>query len=159
MHEVLKKSPHAHIVKYYGCVVKGNEVVGLAMEEHEEDLAIRCQHQDRPLDMNQVVCDVQLALDHLHGLDYCHDDVNPQNIVVTEDDSALLIDFDACLRKGLALCKWPLAESKRKDSTISFQDNDQYGLNKTEEFMREAFNKVANWIVKNAPATVCGVNE
>ncbi|KAK1861501.1 hypothetical protein I4F81_004085 [Pyropia yezoensis] len=124
VYEVLKNSPHVHIVKYYGCVVKGTQVVGLAIEEHEEDLTIRCKQTDRPLDIDQVVRDVRAALKHLHGLGYCHNDVNPQNIVVSEDDRAVLIDFDACLTEGLPLGKWPLAGYKGEELTTSCKDND-----------------------------------
>jgi len=34
---------------------------------------------------------------HMHSLGLIHNDIDPSNIMITEDDSPVVIDFDSCL--------------------------------------------------------------
>lgn len=138
VYQVLLQHPHPHIVKYHGCVVKGDQLVGLALDALEQDLEDRCR-QPIFLDVERVVKEVRGALSHLHGLGYCHNDVNPRNIMLTTGDKAVLVDFDSCVREGEDLDKWPLTGYKHPESTKSCQSNDWYGLNEVEKVLRKAF--------------------
>ena len=139
------KDGYGNIIKYRGCVIKRlngiDYIAGLALDLQEQDLMSRCEEPDSdiPVDVGRVVQDVRQALNCLHGLGYCHNDVNPHNIVLAEDGKAMLIDFDACLPDGKPLRKWPLLGYIDAEQTMSSYTNDWYGLRKVEEKLRAVF--------------------
>ena len=47
--------------------------------------------------MEKVTRGVENSLTHVHSFGDCHNDVNLQNIMLTDDDAAVLIDFDSCM--------------------------------------------------------------
>jgi len=138
--ELIGKDGYGNIVKYYGCFITQHDgidyIAGLALDLQEQDLMSRCEEPHIPLDVGRVVKEVQQELKFLHGLGYCHNNVEPHNIVLTEDDKAMLIDFDACLPDGVPLRKWPLLGYIDSEKTMSRKKNDWYGLSKVEEKLR-----------------------
>jgi len=86
-----------------------------------------------------VVKEVGQALHYLHGLRYCHNDISLQNSMVTEEDRAVLIDFDACRPGGVPLTKGALLGYKDPEQTKSSKENDWHGLNAVEKMLREVF--------------------
>jgi len=132
-----------HICKYRGCVVERRDgvdyTVGLALDKLKESLKSRCQKPRAPLNVKRVVKEVGQALHYLHGLGYCHNDVSLQNIMVTEEDKAVLIDFDACRPDGAPLTKGALLGYKDPEQTKSSKENDWHGLNEVEKMLREVF--------------------
>jgi len=133
--EVLRAHPHPNIVSSHGVMVRGDRMVGVALEPLHRDLF--CMPR-RTVDVDRVVAQVSAALRHLHALSppYCHNDVSPANIMYkSEDDpTAVLIDFDACAPVGAPLikgnrCGWG------NGTKTSHPRNDW-----------EALDKVAHWL-------------
>ncbi|RNJ55870.1 hypothetical protein D7B24_007963 [Verticillium nonalfalfae] len=46
---------------------------------------------------------IELGLRHLHSLGFNHNDLNPANIMITEDDIPVIIDFDSATAPGASL--------------------------------------------------------
>jgi len=136
--ELLKKHPHPHIVKYHGVVLEVDRIAGLAFERLPHRLDQRCGAAAPPLDVAKVISGVSQALSHLHGLGYCHNDVNPQNIMLTDDDEAVLIDFDSCLPEGMPLSKGT-TPTWGNGATVSSRENDMACLSQVKDLLREAF--------------------
>jgi len=133
--KVLGPSPHKNIVTYHGCSVEDGRIAGICLDRLDEDLCSRRDNKNKPpLDVKRVVLDVGEALAHLHKLGYCHNDVNPQNIMVTRDDKAVLIDFDSCLLIGEPLTKGTMA-GWGLGSTTSRVETDNYGLAQVEKYL------------------------
>ena len=44
--------------------------------------------------------DILTGIQHLHKLGLVHNDINPANIMLDEDGTVILIDFDSCRRVG-----------------------------------------------------------
>lgn len=137
LEHMLRVGSHDNIVKYHGCVVEGDRVVALALGEVENNLARLCDQPKRPLDVDKVVRGVRAALDHLHRLQWYHNDVNPQNIQVASDGTAVLIDVDSCLPEGEDLAKGTLRGWGLPGCKKSCKENDLYGLRRVEIHLRD----------------------
>jgi len=131
--ETLKQHPHINIAQYCGCTVRNNYVDGLVFTKYPTTLAARLKDTDRPLDVEACLRGIEDSLIHLHGLGLIHNDINPENIMLREDDTPVLIDFNTCQREG-EVCRsagsgvWSPAKMD-----LSVRENDYYGLSKIKE--------------------------
>ena len=48
----------------------------------------------------QYLSEVEAGICHLHSLRFIHNDLNSMNIMITESDTSIIIDFDSCLEIG-----------------------------------------------------------
>jgi len=153
---VLQHNEHDNIVKYHGCIVVDGRVTGLVLEKLPEMLLMRCLDTTRPLNVDDIIAQVQSALDHLHTklhvrdkdgdkdaamvhVPFCHNDINMQNIMITKNgdrEVAKLVDFDSCVREGLPLGKGMMLNRSAAESCLR---NDERGLQLVEEELRKAF--------------------
>ncbi len=100
MCEILRRHPHPNIASYLGCVRDEGLVKGLCFVRYKETLSERLRDSDRPLNLRSCLEGVKNGLDHLHNLGLNHNDVNPRNIMLDEEDVPIIIDFDSCQREG-----------------------------------------------------------
>lgn len=103
--EILRKNPHENIASYLGCISEGGLIKGLCFVRYEESLLDRLQdlnnHRPRPfLNVSQLLEGIKNGLDHLHSLGLNHNDVNPANIMLDQQDVPVIIDFDSCECEG-----------------------------------------------------------
>jgi serine/threonine protein kinase len=96
--ELLAKSPHPNIVTYYGCDVRGGYVLHLILEYLPHKLADRFLDKSKPLDVEQCIRGIEAGLNHIHSLGLVHLDIAPRNIMLREDDTPVIIDFDLAQR-------------------------------------------------------------
>ncbi|KAK1037251.1 hypothetical protein LTR74_018824, partial [Friedmanniomyces endolithicus] len=98
--ECLKKRPHPNLIKYHGCTLKDGRVTGLALEKH--DVLLLYRYEDRPLPFNTAACmdEIRAGVRHLHSLGLAHNDLNPMNILLDQDDHPVIIDFGSCKKFG-----------------------------------------------------------
>ncbi|KAH6957514.1 kinase-like domain-containing protein [Ilyonectria sp. MPI-CAGE-AT-0026] len=98
--EVLRSQPHPHIVGYHGCRVKRGHITGLVLDRHPHELHnyIRSGHAIQ--DKEQFMEMVESAIHHVHSLGWAHNDLNPTNILMTEDGKPILVDFGSAHRIG-----------------------------------------------------------
>eukprot|EP00168_Porphyra_purpurea_P012972 TRINITY_DN3487_c0_g1_i1.p1 TRINITY_DN3487_c0_g1~~TRINITY_DN3487_c0_g1_i1.p1 ORF type:complete len:329 (+),score=57.61 TRINITY_DN3487_c0_g1_i1:433-1419(+) len=136
--EILQDHPHSNIVTFHGCAVKDSLIVGLLLEELNEDLSTRIFDKTRPFIVDKCMREIKSALNHLHFKNCCHNDVKTGNIMVREDDTAVLIDFDSCLPEGEKLGKGCTSGWGNEDATISSVDNDNRAFVFLEQRLRAA---------------------
>jgi len=136
--EMLAKRPHPHIIKYHGVVVEGNRIVGPSIERLPQSLAERCRAAAPPLDVEKVTRSVENSLTHVHSFGYCYNNVNPQNIMLTDDDAAVLIDFDSCILETEPLSKGTMP-CWGNGSTLSSKDKDLACLDQVKKHLVEVF--------------------
>ncbi|KAI1840179.1 hypothetical protein JX266_013609 [Neoarthrinium moseri] len=133
--EILKDWPHPNIASYLGCVIKNGKVRGLCFVKYAMTLTQRLR-MPKPVDLHRCLTGIREGVRHLHQHGLIHNDLNPANIMVDEDDSPIIIDFDSCKPEGWELGHkagtegWTLG-----DSRIAAQENDLYALGKMEEFL------------------------
>jgi len=138
--DMLHDKPHGNIIKCLGVVVKNGCIFGIKLEYHAVSLAERCADKTRPLDIDIGKCikGIADALVHLHDLGYCHNDVKPDNIVLSDEDTPVLIDFDSCLPIDQVLGKGTTPGWGDDKSTTSNVKNDWLGLALVEQHLRKA---------------------
>ncbi|CDF37012.1 unnamed protein product [Chondrus crispus] len=81
---------------------------------------------------------VQEGILHLHSLRLCHNDINPSNIMISEENTAVIIDFDSCRPEGEPLGDKSGTEGWADSSaTLSLPGNDQYSFERVRDFVLE----------------------
>lgn len=91
-----------------------------------------------PLDVEFCLQEIKKGVAHLHRLGLIHNDLNPTNIMMN-GDSPVLIDFDSCKQVGRKLgLKAGTIGWAKTDVTVAKPENDDYGVAKLEEWLRQA---------------------
>ncbi|KAG4439619.1 hypothetical protein IFR05_004914 [Cadophora sp. M221] len=107
--EILRNSPHPHVLQYEGCIVHDGRIVALALPKLPEALRERLQDTIRPVmtpvEAAKIYEEVSAAVHHIHSLGLAHNDINPSNIMLRDDGTAVVIDFDSCVEEGGKLRK------------------------------------------------------
>lgn len=114
--EILRKNPHPNIATYYGYMETHGRVSGLCFKRYTSTLleVVNPQHlgkvafrsSARELVKENMKCSLEgilAAIRHFHTLGLVHNDINPANIMLDEDGTLILIDFDSCRYIGESL--------------------------------------------------------
>lgn len=134
--ETLKQFEHPNIAKYNGCLEQGNRLVGLCFEKYSETLAQRVRREDNSLDIDRCLNGIRSGIVNLHSLGYCHNDINPSNIMFSEDGTPVIIDYDSCMPTGRKLgLKFGTPFFSDEDATHSEPENDYYSLRLVKEYL------------------------
>jgi len=137
--EELRCWAHPHIVKYLGCMVEHSHIVGFVLESYKQTLFQRCLSKETPLKVGRCIAQVAAARAHLQDMGYCHNDDTSRNIMLKEDNTAVLIDFDWCQRMGEISLRGTAAGWCSDASRASVVKNDCLGLARLENFLRKSF--------------------
>jgi serine/threonine protein kinase len=128
MCEKLMHHPHPGIAKYYGVVVQDGRILGLAFKKYRRCLdEFDGTEPDCP-SIENVCASIQAGIGHLHGLGVVHNDINPGNICIDEDGRAVIIDFNSARPTGERLGLRGGTTGFCRDTKISEEQNDLYGL-------------------------------
>ncbi|KAL3457569.1 kinase-like protein [Aspergillus heterothallicus] len=108
--------PHPNIATYYGYNKNHGRVSGLYFKRYTSTLleAVNPQHLGKvaflssprePVRENLIsgLKGILAAIKHLHSLGLVHNDINPANIMIDENGTLILIDFDSCRYIGESL--------------------------------------------------------
>lgn len=98
--EVLSSHPHPNIVGYHGCHVRRGHITGLVLDRHQHDLTSYLKSGNTIQRKDLFMQSLESAIHHLHSLGWAHNDLNPTNVLVAENESPILIDFGSCRRTG-----------------------------------------------------------
>jgi serine/threonine protein kinase len=94
--EQLMKNPHPNIVSYHGCVVNRGHITGIALDRLPKVLDHRFLHDASGLDEQVFERGLRSAIEHIHSLGLAHNDLNPSNIGLNEQDHPVIIDWGSC---------------------------------------------------------------
>jgi len=131
--EILRQHPHPNIAEYLGCTVRDNLVIGLVFRKYSTTLAHRFDDTVLPLRTDVYLRGIMSGIMHLHDIGLIHNDINPDNIMLRDDDTPAIIDFDTCQAEG-EKCKsagtepWSLEEME-----FAVRENDYHGFQKIRE--------------------------
>lgn len=110
--EQLSRHPHPNIARYVGCQVADGRILGICFEQYPVTLMEKVNPkglnkatfvQFRTLSQQtaeRYLLGIEAGIEHLHSLGIVHNDLNPCNVMISEDDVAVIIDFDSCVRIG-----------------------------------------------------------
>lgn len=114
VYEQLRISPHPNLVTYLGCEVCNGLISGICLAKYPETLMERVNPRSLMkrafkfdkrtiMDRERLLKGVKSGITHLHSLGFVHNDLNPSNIMLLEDETPVVIDFDSCRRIGDSL--------------------------------------------------------
>lgn len=117
--EVIRRHPHPNIATYYGCLVSNGRVTGLCFKRYPENLLDKLNpgylnksafilSKDRAVARKMAMRylpGIEEGIRQLHALGFVHNDLNPANVMITEDDIPVIVDFDSSSAPGTALDK------------------------------------------------------
>jgi len=133
--EILLKHPHPHIARYLGCQVRENKITGLCFAKYKRTLAD--PFLDNVSTLSPDMClKIENGIAHLHSLGLVYNDLNPGNIMFSEDDIPVIIHFDSCRRESEKLLKAGTPGWSDETAIVADRANDYYGLKKIKEAIR-----------------------
>ncbi|EPE04200.1 serine threonine-protein kinase [Ophiostoma piceae UAMH 11346] len=75
------------------------------------------------------------AADHLHSLGVAHNDINPRNIMLDENDSIVLVDLGSCKPLGEELTEFGTPPFNEGFDEVSAKKNDEIGLQQIQAWL------------------------
>ena len=137
--EILIKHPHPNVAVYHGCIVRGGRITSLCFTRYHQNLVERIYHDPRPFDTQNCLHEIEKGIQHLHSLGIVHNDINPNNIMVTMEDTAVIIDFNSCRKQGeegfmQSTYKWTDASYNERCAEF---ENDMCGLRKIRDWLHD----------------------
>ncbi|KAL4861371.1 hypothetical protein BDV12DRAFT_180382 [Aspergillus spectabilis] len=153
--EILRKNPHPNIATYYGYNEIHGRVAGLCFKRYTATLleAVNPQRlgkvaflsSARDLVKGNMISGlegIRAAIKHLHSLGLFHNDINPANIMIDDDGTLVLIDFDSCRYIGE-----PLRDTETKRTHHWHDPSVEVSLEKNDF---DAFNELQIWLAGSA---------
>lgn len=149
IYEILKQHPHPNIVTYLGCEVQEGYITGICLTRYRETLMKRVNtqgHMKRAFkydprtlkDREKVLRGVKSGISHLHSLGLVHNDLNPSNIMLVDDDTPIIIDFNSCRGIGQDLKDVGRTyEWFDEQVSVSYPRNDLDALKEITEWLSE----------------------
>lgn len=114
--ELLKQNPHPNIARYRGCLVRAERVSGICFQRYTSTLLEKVNpgglNKNEFLSSGRALIDdntragvsgILSGIRHLHSLGIIHNDITPSNIMLDENGTLVLIDFDSCRKVGESL--------------------------------------------------------
>ncbi|KAI1111698.1 kinase-like domain-containing protein [Nemania sp. NC0429] len=95
LYEKLRLHPHKNIVKYHGCMEEKGMFHAICLEKYPVTLAERVNDLSEA-EKKRAFQDIQDGIAHLHSIGFAHNDLNPTNVMIAEDGTAVIVDFDSC---------------------------------------------------------------
>ncbi|KAM3417751.1 hypothetical protein BST61_g5982 [Cercospora zeina] len=134
--EFLARHPHANVVPYHGCMVKRGHITGIALTRYQKILEHRFYDDASDLDLDRFECQCRDAIDHIHSLGLAHNDLNPSNIALDNDDNPVIIDWGSCKEFGGLLLSAGTPGWIEDDFDVSKKEHDFFALDRIMAWMR-----------------------
>lgn len=137
--EIISIEPHPNIVHYHGCRVKRGHITGIVLDKISGYSLWRLLESELGrIDLEPFMEALTSAVDHLHKLGLSHNDICPQNVMVS-NGNPVLIDFGSCRRTGDKM-------AASGGSTGWKEDDDEYLVSK-ESHDLVGLAKIRQWIL------------
>ena len=99
----LSQNPHPNIIRYHGCRVLRGYFMGIVIDKHPYDLHDHLKNRVGTIEKRSFIAALESALRHLHTRGLAHNDLTPQNILVSKEGMPILTDFGGCQPIGTYL--------------------------------------------------------
>ncbi|KPM41375.1 hypothetical protein AK830_g5195 [Neonectria ditissima] len=130
-HQIIQKSPHPNLVEFKGCLEKNGRVVGVLLKRYVVSLSARVKGRNHtPFDRTSCFEGIQAGVNHLHSLGLAHNDINPENIMLDDQDRPVIINMGSCKRLGEDLYQIGTPGWNDGFEEVSSKSNDEIGLQK-----------------------------
>jgi len=98
--EMLSKHPHPNIIRYHGCHVRRGRITGVVLDRCPNTLASHIENGAGLRDKQAFMHALESAIRHLHSLDWAHNGLNPDAVLVDEAGMPVLINFASAREIG-----------------------------------------------------------
>jgi serine/threonine protein kinase len=109
--QMLMQHPHPNVLPYLGCLVEDGQVTGLCFRKASKTLMemvnpkmvlkVKFDASCHPLpDKEKLLQGSEAGIRHIHSIGYVHNNVHPTNLMVLDDGTLVVIDFNMLTRKG-----------------------------------------------------------
>lgn len=137
--EILMGHPHPNVATYHGCILRGGCIRSLCFTRYHQNLVERIYHDTRTFSRQDCLQEIKRGIQHLHSLGIVHNDINPSNVMLTMDDTAVIIDFNSCCKEGEeghmgSTFQW--TDGSYNNNCAEFE-NDMCGLRKINEWLHD----------------------
>jgi serine/threonine protein kinase len=129
----LAAHPHPHLAKYHGVRARRGRITGLVLDRYPRTLLDHVR-QGRDLNRDEFVSALESAVAHLHSLGLAHNDINPENIMMGEDNLPVLLDFGSCQPFGKRMLTQSTEGWVETVDLYSKQEHDVFALGKLQEW-------------------------
>ncbi|KAF2247605.1 hypothetical protein BU26DRAFT_520707 [Trematosphaeria pertusa] len=127
--EVIAKHPHPNIIGYHGVRVRRGRITGMVLNRHKDTL-LNHLRGGRAINKGAFMQALASAVAYLHSICLAHNDINPENVMVDEQDMPILIDFGSCQPPGKRLLTAGTLGWVWDNFLYSDQKNDLFALGK-----------------------------
>lgn len=97
----IRRKPHKNLALPVGAFVRRGRVFGFVFERYQRTLLDVIKSKN--LQWDSIFASVERGLTHLHSLGLCHNDVHVGNVMLDEQNRAVLIDFEFAAAPGTKL--------------------------------------------------------
>ncbi|KZV96108.1 hypothetical protein EXIGLDRAFT_733932 [Exidia glandulosa HHB12029] len=124
-----QSTTHPNMPVYLGCEVDRGWVVGVVLRRYPRTLRDAVENGVQ-VDIPGIMAQLEDVVKYLHSLGVVHNDINPSNIMLTDDLRPILIDYDTCLFEGDPLIDKSGTPGFNEDGTWTTSEfaNDEHGL-------------------------------
>lgn len=128
--EQVSKLHHPNIIPYYGCLTRRGRITGIALKHFDQTLTKYALNNPdfQQLDKIKFFEALESAVASLHSLGLAHNDINPDNIMMENDGTPILIDFGSCQPFGKRLQSCGSPGWCEEDFDTSEKKHDAYSL-------------------------------
>lgn len=141
VYQLLLKNPHPNLAEFRGCLLKDGRIVGILLKRYALTLSTRVEVHAQPrFDAALFLQHIHAGVAHLHGLGLAHNDLNPENIMMDEQDRPVIIDMGSAKRFGEHMSQGGTPDWNDGFGEVSSRGNDEIGLEKIREWL-EAFER------------------
>jgi len=154
--EAILDCPHINLATFYGCTITDNRIAGLCFKWYPESLMtfVNPDHlnkstllgsEERQPARSQAadfLGGVEEGIRHLHKLAIVHNDINPGNILITENRVPVISDFDSSSCPG--------ADISRVKRTYGWYDPNVLVAQESNDF--DALFELRVWLTGHSPS-------
>ena len=114
VYDAIRKCPHPRLITPFGCWVRQGRVVAFLFRKLKCTLNDAVE-ADPGINIDAAFRDIRSAVDHLHHLGFCHNDIHMNNVMFDDERNAYLIDYEYAYPEGNELLEINKTSSKKND--------------------------------------------
>jgi len=100
---LIRKPYYRNIIRYHGYIVYRRRITGIVLNRYSKTLEDRLREGAYSFNKRLYMDSIKLGVEYLYSLRYIYNNLNLSNIIVSEDNTPIIIDLGSCKHFGKAL--------------------------------------------------------
>jgi len=93
---LIRKPHHKNIIRYHGCIIHRRRITGIVLDRYSKTLKDRLREGAYGFNKRLYIDGIKSGVKYLHSLRYAHNDLNLSNIIISKDDTPIIINLGSC---------------------------------------------------------------